>query len=207
MIRLDVKTHLILWWPGMRDKEPANARDMAENSDEAVYMGRASLWELAIKVNRGKLRVDMPRFCQRIHADGFSMPPIEDAHILQLGELPLFADHKDPFDRLLVAQSLSEPLILLTVDDKLVRYGNTVQALYRLHSILSLDQVPGIFSIRRTKCLAPSATLVHSFRSKMLRPAASQFLALIGLHEIKCTPKLSFYSRLIQIWTVKSCSI
>jgi len=49
--------------------------------------------------------------------------PIENAHILQLSHLPLFADHKDPFDRLLVAQSLSEPLILLTVDDKLARYG------------------------------------------------------------------------------------
>jgi len=52
---------------------------------------------------------------------------LENAHILQLSQLPLFADHKDPFDRLLVAQSLSEPLILLTVDDKLARYGSTVR--------------------------------------------------------------------------------
>ncbi len=74
-----------------------------------------------------ELRVDMPRFCERIKADGFSMLPIEDAHILKLTDLSLFADHKDPFDRLLVAQSLSEPLILLTVDAKLARYGGTVR--------------------------------------------------------------------------------
>jgi PIN domain nuclease of toxin-antitoxin system len=126
-MRLLLDTHLIVWWQGMRDKVPAAARDMLENSDKAVYVSRASLWELAIKVGRGKLHVDLPRFCQRIHADGFSMLPIEDAHILQLAEMPLFADHKDPFDRLLVAQSLSEPLILLTVDAKLARYGNTVR--------------------------------------------------------------------------------
>jgi PIN domain nuclease of toxin-antitoxin system len=126
-VRLLLDTHLILWWQGTRDKVPAVARGMVEGSAEAVYVSRASLRELAIKVNQGKLRVDMPRFCERIKADGFSMLPIEDVHILKLSELPLFADHKDPFDRLLVAQSLSEPLILLTVDDKLARYGSTVR--------------------------------------------------------------------------------
>jgi PIN domain nuclease of toxin-antitoxin system len=126
-VRLLLDTHLILWWQGMRDKVPAVARDLIEGSAEAVYVSRASLWELAIKVGQGKLRVDLPRFCERIKADGFSMLPIEDAHILQLAGLPVFTDHKDPFDRLLVAQSLSEPLILLTVDAKLARYGNTVR--------------------------------------------------------------------------------
>lgn len=128
-MRLLLDTHLILWWQGMRDKVPAVARDMIEASTEAVYVSRASLWELSIKVGLGKLRVDLPRFRDRLGEDGFSMLPIEDSHILKFAELPVFPDHKDPFDRLLVAQSLSEPLILLTVDTKLARYGNTVRVI------------------------------------------------------------------------------
>lgn len=126
-MRLLLDTHLLLWWQGMRDKVPATARDMIEGPVEAVYASRASLWEVAIKAGLGKLRVDLPRFRARLDEDGFSMLPIEDAHILTLSGLPNFPDHKDPFDRLLVAQSLSEPLILLTVDPKLGRYGPTVR--------------------------------------------------------------------------------
>lgn len=126
-MRFLLDTHLILWWQGMRAKVPAAARDLIEGTDAPVYVSRASLWEIAIKVNLGKLRVDLPRFCERVAADGFSWLPIENAHILQLTALPALADHKDPFDRLLVAQSLSEPLILLTADVKLARYGSTVR--------------------------------------------------------------------------------
>ncbi len=126
-MRLLLDTHLALWWQGMLAKVPAAAKDLIENSEEAVYISRASLWEMAIKIGLGKLAVDLPRFRAHIHADGFSILPIEDAHILKLAELPTFADHKDPFDCLLVAQSQSENLILLTVDNKLGRYGSTVR--------------------------------------------------------------------------------
>ena len=112
-MRLLLDTHLILWWQGMRAKVPSAAR--------------ASLWEIAIKINLGKLGVDLSKFCEKVAADGFSWLPIENAHILRIAALPAFADHKDPFDRLLVAQSLSEPLILLTADVKLARYGSTVR--------------------------------------------------------------------------------
>ena len=128
-MRLLLDTHLILWWQGMRDKVPATAKDLIENTAEAVYVSRASLWEMAIKVNQGKLNLNMSRFCQRVVADGFAWLPIENAHILQISQLPIFADHKDPFDRLLVAQAISEPLILLTVDSKLARYGTTIQVM------------------------------------------------------------------------------
>ena len=126
-MRLLLDTHLILWWQGMRARVPAAARNLIEGTDAPVYVSRASLWEIALKVNLGKLRVDLPRFCERVVADGFSWLPIENAHILRVAALPAFADHKDPFDRLLVAQSLSEPLVLLTADARLARYGSTVR--------------------------------------------------------------------------------
>jgi PIN domain nuclease of toxin-antitoxin system len=111
----------------MRNKVPTLARELIEDSEDPVYVSRASLWELAIKVGQGKLHLDLPRFCERIQADGFSWLPIENSHLLTFSKLPQFDDHKDPFDRLLVAQSLSEPLILLTADTKLARYGETVK--------------------------------------------------------------------------------
>lgn len=126
-MRLLLDTHLILWWQGMRALVPAAARDLIEDTDAPVYVSRASLWEIAIKLSLGKLRVDLPRFCERVAADGFSWLPIENAHILQVAALPAFVDHKDPFDRLLVAQSLSEPLVLLTADARLARYGSTIR--------------------------------------------------------------------------------
>jgi PIN domain nuclease of toxin-antitoxin system len=126
-MRLLLDTHLIVWWQGMPDKLPTLARELIESSDGPVYVSRASLWELAIKAGQGKLRIDLPRFCERIQADGFSWLAIDNSHLLAVAELPPFDDHKDPFDRLLVAQSLSEPLILLTADSKLGRYGETVK--------------------------------------------------------------------------------
>ncbi len=125
-MRLLLETHLILWWQGMRALVPA-ARDLIEDTDAPVYVSRASLWEIALKLSLSKLRVDLPRFCERVAADGFSWLPIENAHILQVAALPAFADHKDPFDRLLVAQSLSEPLVLLTADARLAHYGSTIR--------------------------------------------------------------------------------
>ena len=88
-----------------------------------------SLWELTIRAGLGKLRIDLPVFAEQVEAMGFAWLPIDNAHILKLAELPIFDDHRDPFDRLLVAQSLAEPLILLTVDSKLARYGSTIRAL------------------------------------------------------------------------------
>ena len=90
-------------------------------------MSRASLWEMAIKVGLGKLRVDLIKFAHQVTTDGFLWLDIENRHILEVASLPYRDDHKDPFDRLLVAQSLSEPLILLTADTKLAGYGSTVR--------------------------------------------------------------------------------
>lgn len=126
-MQLLLDTHLILWWQGARARVPEAALDLIEATEDAVYVSRASLWEIAIKVNQGKLRVDLPKFCEKVAADGFSWLPIENAHILQLAKLPVLLGHKDPFDRLLIAQSASEPLVLLTADATLGQYGDLVR--------------------------------------------------------------------------------
>ncbi len=126
-MRLLLDTHYAFWWQTGNPRLSNRVRDWVESGAEEVFVSRVSLWELAIKAGTGKLRINLPVFARQVEAMGFVWLPIENAHILKLAELPASPDHKDPFDRLLVAQSLSEPLILLTNDAKLARYGNTVQ--------------------------------------------------------------------------------
>jgi PIN domain nuclease of toxin-antitoxin system len=106
---------------------PIQARRLIEETYDDVFISLASLWEMAIKIGLGKLRIDLPVFNRQVIADGFSWLPIENDHLIQVAALPIFDDHKDPFDRLLVAQSMTAPLILLTTDAKLARYGSTVR--------------------------------------------------------------------------------
>jgi PIN domain nuclease of toxin-antitoxin system len=88
-----------------------------------VFVSIASYWEIAIKSAIGKLQApdDLPdRLAQ--HAD-FTLLPITPAHAWRVRTLPLFPDHKDPFDRLLVAQALEEGLEIATPDPHFARYG------------------------------------------------------------------------------------
>jgi PIN domain nuclease of toxin-antitoxin system len=125
-VRLLLDTHFAFWWQTGDPHVTEEVRSVVEAADEVV-VSRVSLWELAIKAGLGKVRIDLPAFAEQVESMGFTWLPIENAHILKLPDLPTFDDHRDPFDRLLVAQSVSEPLIILTVDDKLARYGGTVR--------------------------------------------------------------------------------
>jgi PIN domain nuclease of toxin-antitoxin system len=125
-VRLLLDTHFAFWWQTGDPRVTAEIRGMVEGADQ-VFVSRASLWELTIKAGLGKVRIDLPVFAEQVDAMGFTWLPIENAHVLTLTVLPTFDDHRDPFDRLLVAQSMSEPLILLTADRKLGRYGSTVR--------------------------------------------------------------------------------
>jgi PIN domain nuclease of toxin-antitoxin system len=125
-MRLLLDTHLILWWQGKSARLPQAAYSLIMATQGPVYVSHGSLWEMAIKINQGKLRVDLPLFCRQVVSDGFSWLAIDTTHLQRVAALPLFDDHKDPFDRLLIAQSLSEPMILLTADIRLARYGSTV---------------------------------------------------------------------------------
>lgn len=125
-MKLLLDTRFAFWWQTGDARVTAPVRQMVEAA-EAVFVSRASLWELAIKAGLGRLHIDLPVFAAQVEAMGFAWLDIRNPHLLRLAELPVFDDHRDPFDRLLVAQSLVEPLILLTADGKLERYGSTVR--------------------------------------------------------------------------------
>lgn len=125
-MRLLLDTHFAFWWQTGDPRVTEEVRSVAEAADE-VFVSSVSLWELTIKAGLGKVRIDLSAFAEQVESMGFTWLSIENTHILKLTDLPTFDDHRDPFDRLLVAQSMSEPLILLTVDGKLARYGSTVR--------------------------------------------------------------------------------
>ena len=126
-MKLLLDTHLAFWWQTGDRRLGIEARQLIETNEQTTFVSRVSLWELVIKEKTGKLNIELPKFARQVEEMGFAWLPIENEHLLQLAELPVFADHKDPFDRLLVAQSLSEPLILLTRDARLTRYGTTIR--------------------------------------------------------------------------------
>lgn len=125
-MRLLFDTHLMLWWAGKHPRLPEALRELAETA-ESVYFSRASMWEIAIKVSMGRLKLDVDQFSGSIERHGFEWLEIKDAHLRAVATLPFIGDHRDPFDRLLVAQSMTEPLLLLTSDANLTRYGTTVR--------------------------------------------------------------------------------
>ncbi len=122
-MRLLLDTHLVLW--AMQDARAlsAAARRYLREAD-AVFVSAASLWEIAIKSGLGKLEVNSVRLEQTLNEAGFQQLPVHWSHALKLRELPPL--HRDPFDRMLVAQALTEPLRLLTHDAALVAYSDLV---------------------------------------------------------------------------------
>jgi PIN domain nuclease of toxin-antitoxin system len=126
-MRLLVDTHLLLWAAARSRRLPRPARELLEDTGNDVHFSAASLWEIAIKAALGKrgFTVDLAALRPALDDMGFVELPVTGAHAERLATLPPV--HRDPFDRMLVAQSLAEPLILLTNDRALEGYGDVVR--------------------------------------------------------------------------------
>lgn len=121
-MRLLLDTHLLLWALARPSRLPAAARKQIDTAD--VYVSAASIWEISIKSALGKLQADPADVLGAVGPAGFSHLPITGEHAAKTGDLP--PHHKDPFDRILVAQASVEPMILLTNDAALADYGPLV---------------------------------------------------------------------------------
>ena len=117
-MKLLADTHIVLWW--LTD-DPTLAEDIKAQLDHEpdVFVSAATVWEVAIKQAIGKLSepTDLP---ERILGSGFRELPITAHHALTAARLPLL--HRDPFDRMLIAQARSEDLTLITRDPQILRY-------------------------------------------------------------------------------------
>ncbi|MGY6555692.1 MAG: type II toxin-antitoxin system VapC family toxin [Wenzhouxiangella sp.] len=113
-------THALLWWLADSPALPDSARERIANPDHDVYVSAVTAWEIAIKRELGKLRAPF-ELAGMIKEEGFSELPISLQHGENAGRLPPI--HRDPFDRMLVAQAATHNMIILTRDESIARYG------------------------------------------------------------------------------------
>ncbi|MBE9537783.1 MAG: type II toxin-antitoxin system VapC family toxin [Proteobacteria bacterium] len=125
-MKLLLDTHLLLWAAGQLEKLSATARELIEDPENELLFSAASLWEVAIKAGLGRddFRVN-PRLLRRGLLDNdYSEVPITSMHAVALESLPPI--HKDPFDRILIAQAQVEGIVLLTSDDAVSQYPGAI---------------------------------------------------------------------------------
>ncbi|RYE72732.1 MAG: type II toxin-antitoxin system VapC family toxin [Oxalobacteraceae bacterium] len=123
-MRILLDTHVYLWW--LQDSPKlSNVARVRIDSASKVYISSASIWEATIKAGIGKLEVDVNQLVAEITNCGFDELPILARHAAMVAQLPDI--HRDPFDRILVAQALCEPLRLLTADGILGGYSELVE--------------------------------------------------------------------------------
>lgn len=125
-MRLLLDTHVYLWWLQDHPKLSKKGRSKIMAASE-VYVSSASIWEASIKVGNGKLKVDVNLLVTEIANSGFQELPISAKHAAMVAHLPDI--HRDPFDRILAAQAMSEPLRFLTVDGILKAYSELVEVI------------------------------------------------------------------------------
>ena len=120
-------THLILWAAFQPERLSAKASKLLRARESPLAFSLATIWEVAIKTSLGRagFSVDPHRLHQALLAEGFVELPIHASHLVRVAALPWV--HRDPFDRLLVAQALEEQMTLLTADKMLKGYGRFVR--------------------------------------------------------------------------------
>ena len=126
-MKLLLDTHAFLWWVEGAPALGRRARAEISNPDNEVFVSLATCWELAIKLSLGKLRLthSLDRFIpEQLTRNGFVLLSVEFPHVARVAELPFH--HRDPFDRVLVAQALQDELAIVSSDRVLRKYGVTV---------------------------------------------------------------------------------
>lgn len=124
MPRLLLDTHTFLWWVNDAPELSGAARDAIGNIDNDCFLSMASCWEMSIKSSLGKLKLakSLEKFViEQLSANSFSLLNIELRHAAKIGKMPFH--HRDPFDRLLIAQALTEKMTLVSVDQEFKTYG------------------------------------------------------------------------------------
>ena len=127
-MRLLQDTHLLLWAAGEPDKLSTRAKTLMEDQDNVLVFSAASLWEITIKTGLGRadFQVDPHLLRRGLIENGYEELPITSQHALAVGQLPDV--HRDPFDRILVAQATVEGLLLLTRDPLVKAYPGPIEA-------------------------------------------------------------------------------
>lgn len=115
-------THILLWYLDDNPRLPEDKRLLIEDGRHSITVSVASFWEMTIKASLGKLNLmdDLPTIENILSRQGITVLPIQTSHLVRLLDLPLH--HRDPFDRLIIAQAIAEDLAVLSDDGKFDAY-------------------------------------------------------------------------------------
>jgi len=119
-------THILLWAVADSNKLSDKATELLEDGANGLFCSVASLWEIAIKstLSRSDFQIDIPKLRHALPDMAIQELPVTGTHTEQLIQLPII--HNDPFDRMLIAQSIAEPLTFITRDKLLQSYSNGI---------------------------------------------------------------------------------
>jgi len=125
-MKLLLDTHLLLWAAGNPERLSKKARALIEKDEHELFFSAGSLWEIVIKRNLGRedFKVDARVLRRGLLDNGYSELPIASEHVVAIDGLP--QHHKDPFDRVLVAQAIVEGITLVTSDPTVAKYGGSI---------------------------------------------------------------------------------
>jgi PIN domain nuclease of toxin-antitoxin system len=126
-VKLLLDTHAFLWWASGDPRLSSRAAGLISDAENDVFFSAASAWEIVIKSGLGRVRLpDAPKryLPDRMARHGFAVLPVQMRHAIRVHDLPPL--HRDPFDRMLVAQALAEDMALLSGDPHVARYPVTV---------------------------------------------------------------------------------
>lgn len=127
-MKLLLDTHIVLWAAGQPEKLSESARTLLTTTENGLFFSVASMWEIVIKRGLGRedFKVNPRRLRKMLIANGYTELSVYAEHVFTVETLPLL--HKDPFDRLLLAQARTEGMLLLTVDASVSQYKESVLA-------------------------------------------------------------------------------
>ena len=132
-MRYLIDTHVCLWAISDSDKLSNNVAEILSNPNNEIYISKISLFEIVIKIRVGKLpdfKVTIPELIKSILETGFKLLPIETDHFASYALFEFSDQHRDPFDRLILATAKFEELNLITKDEKLNLYNKTVNIIW-----------------------------------------------------------------------------
>lgn len=122
-------THCLLWFQENNKDIPEKVMDVLKNTENEIYFSQISLFEIAIKQKVGKLpdfKVSLSDIHEQAVSDLFTFLPLLNQHLFQYQNVPLLENHRDPFDRLLIATAIEEKLIVITADEKFSNYKELI---------------------------------------------------------------------------------
>jgi PIN domain nuclease of toxin-antitoxin system len=125
-VRLLLDTHIALWMVEGSDNLSAKVVEIAESAENILFVSVAAIWEITRQHAKGNLRLHPREARSAFHLAGLVELPVTGDHAEAVASLPQFADHADPFDRIMIGQALYEAMPLITADAKLWRYHPTL---------------------------------------------------------------------------------